>query len=70
MTTLWDESPDVYRYGTFIFNGLLAPPSFIPGPEAQLRLPHEDDLEETGELPAASAQGRAGYDVVPEHDRQ
>jgi hypothetical protein len=59
----------IARYGTFIFNGLLSPPSFIPQPEAQLRLPHEDDLEETGELPAAGAQGRAGYDVIPGSER-
>ncbi|WVQ96340.1 hypothetical protein IAU59_003444 [Kwoniella sp. CBS 9459] len=53
-------------YGTFVFNGLVSPVIFRPPPG--IHLPHEPELEETAEVPAASAQGRAGYDVVPEHD--
>jgi hypothetical protein len=52
-------------YGTFVFNGLLSPLSFKPPPS--VHLPHEPELEETGEVPAAAGQGRAGYDVVPDH---
>ena len=55
------------RYGTFVFNGLLKPLIFKP--PAGIQLPHEPDLEETGEVPAASGQARAGYDVLPEHER-
>ncbi|WVF68840.1 hypothetical protein IAT40_003613 [Kwoniella sp. CBS 6097] len=53
-------------YGTFVFNGLISPVIFPPPPS--IHLPHEPELEETGEVPAAGAQGRAGYDVVPERD--
>ncbi|OCF37273.1 integral membrane protein [Kwoniella heveanensis BCC8398] len=53
-------------YGTFVFNGLISPVIFPPPPS--IHLPHEPELEETGEVPAAAAQGRAGYDVVPERD--
>ena len=55
-----------YRYGTSVFNGLIAPACFAPPPE--LRLPHEPELEETGAVPAAANQGRAGYDVLPTDD--
>jgi len=55
-------------YGTFVFNGLLSPMCCAPPREVQL--PHEPALEETGELPAAGAQSRAGYDVVPEAQRE
>ncbi|ORX37175.1 hypothetical protein BD324DRAFT_625068 [Kockovaella imperatae] len=50
-------------YGTFVFNGLLKPLCFPP--PAQVRLPQESDLEETGATPAASSQSRQGYDVLP-----
>ncbi|TYJ56468.1 hypothetical protein B9479_002871 [Cryptococcus floricola] len=55
-------------YGTFVFNGLLKPIIFPPPPS--IHLPHEPELEETGEVPAAGAQGRAGYDVVPENEHR
>ena len=57
---------DMTRYGTFVFNGLIAPVCFPPPPA--VHLPHEPALEETGEVPAAAAQGRAGYDVVPSQE--
>ncbi|KAL7420737.1 hypothetical protein Q5752_004688 [Cryptotrichosporon argae] len=53
-------------YGTFLFNGLVAPLFFKPPPA--IHLPHEPELEETAEVPAAQAQGRAGYDIVPGAD--
>jgi hypothetical protein len=53
------------RYGTFVFNGLIAPLLFR---EQSIVLPKEPELEETGEVPAASAQGRVGYDIVPQRD--
>ncbi|ODO09915.1 hypothetical protein I350_02138 [Cryptococcus amylolentus CBS 6273] len=55
-------------YGTFVFNGLIRPIIFPPPPS--IHLPHEPELEETGEVPAAGAQGRAGYDVVPENEHR
>lgn len=61
-----DSTPLKTSYGTFVFNGLIAP-LFCP-PPASVHLPHEPELEETGEVPAAAAQGRAGYDVVPTRD--
>ncbi|KAK4688383.1 hypothetical protein P7C73_g1737, partial [Tremellales sp. Uapishka_1] len=51
-------------YGTFVFNGLIAPLLFAGS--ASVHLPREPELEATGEVPAAGAQGRAGYDIVPE----
>jgi hypothetical protein len=59
-----DKADD--SYGTFVFNGLLAPMCFPPPPA--LRLPNEPQLGVTGETPAASSQGRAGYDVVPDEE--
>lgn len=56
------------RYGTFVFNGLVAP--LLCAPPPGVRLPHEPELEETGAVPAASAQSRAGYDVVPTRDER
>lgn len=56
----------VASYGTFVFNGLVKPPIFPPPPS--VHLPHEPELEETGEVPAAGAQGRSGYDVIPEEE--
>ncbi|KAE8542190.1 hypothetical protein D1P53_001675 [Cryptococcus gattii VGV] len=53
-------------YGTFVFNGLVKPLIFPPPPS--VHLPHEPELEETGEVPAAGAQGRSGYDVIPEEE--
>ncbi|WWD18702.1 hypothetical protein CI109_103156 [Kwoniella shandongensis] len=53
-------------YGTFVFNGLISPIIFPPPPT--VHLPHEPELEETGDVPAAGGQGRAGYDVVPERE--
>ncbi|WVR06554.1 hypothetical protein IAU60_003585 [Kwoniella sp. DSM 27419] len=55
-------------YGTFVFNGLLRPIIFPP--PAAIRLPHEPELGETGDVPAAAAQSRAGYDVVPDDERR
>ena len=55
------------RYGTFVFNGLISPPFFAPPPD--VHLPHEPELEETAEVPAAREQSRAGYDIVPDHER-
>ena len=55
-------------YGTFVFNGLIGPVFFAP-PPTRVALPHESDLEETGEVPAAAGQGRTGYDVIPEESR-
>lgn len=54
------------RYGTFVFNGLISPMCFAP--PAAVQLPHESDLEETATVPAAGAQSRAGYDVIPDAD--
>ncbi|WWC62847.1 uncharacterized protein I303_105445 [Kwoniella dejecticola CBS 10117] len=54
-------------YGTFVFNGLIKPIIFPP--PSNIHLPHEPELEETGDLPAAGAQSRAGYDVVPDDER-
>lgn len=56
----------VASYGTFVFNGLVKPLIFPPPPS--VHLPHEPELEETGEVPAAGAQGRSGYDVIPEEE--
>ena len=56
----------VSSYGTFVFNGLV-PPLFCAVP-TNVRLPNEPELEETGEVPAAAAQGRTGYDIVPERE--
>lgn len=53
----------IHSYGTFVFNGLIAPHCFAP-PSA-IQLPNESDLEETAILPAASSQARSGYDIVP-----
>ncbi|EIW67703.1 integral membrane protein [Tremella mesenterica] len=53
-------------YGTFVFNGLLRPVLFPPPP--QVHLPHEPELGETGELPAAGGQTRAGYDILAERE--
>ncbi|WWC88423.1 uncharacterized protein L201_003334 [Kwoniella dendrophila CBS 6074] len=53
-------------YGTFVFNGLVKPIIFPP--PASIHLPHEPELGETGDVPAAGAQTRAGYDVVPTND--
>lgn len=61
-------SLQMIRYGTFVFNGLVAP--LCCPPPASVHLPHEPELEETGELPAAAAHTRAGYDVVPEGERR
>jgi hypothetical protein len=58
------SDPD--SYGTFVFNGLISPMCFAP--PAAVQLPHEADLEETGTVPAAGAQSRAGFDIVPESD--
>ncbi|AFR98691.1 integral membrane protein [Cryptococcus neoformans C23] len=54
-------------YGTFVFNGLVKPLIFPP--PSSVHLPHEPELEETGEVPAAGAQGRSGYDVIPDEER-
>ncbi|WVQ65327.1 uncharacterized protein L199_003503 [Kwoniella botswanensis] len=54
-------------YGTFVFNGLVKPIIFPPPPS--IHLPHEPELEETSDVPAAGAQTRAGYDVVPDEER-
>lgn len=62
----WNRETDG-RYGTFVFNGLISPACFAP-PQG-IHLPHEPVLEETGEVPAAQGQSRAGYDVVPTNDR-
>ena len=51
-------------YGTFVFNGLLAP--LCCAPPSSVHLPREPELEATGEFPAAASQSRAGYDVVPD----
>jgi L-threonylcarbamoyladenylate synthase len=56
----------IYRYGTFVFNGLIAPMCFTP--PAAVRLPNEPELEATGAVPAAGAQARGGYDVLPTED--
>ncbi|KAK6907786.1 hypothetical protein I203_101787 [Kwoniella mangroviensis CBS 8507] len=53
-------------YGTFVFNGLVKPIIFPPPPS--IHLPHEPELEETSDVPAAGAQTRAGYDVVPDEE--
>lgn len=63
----WAEVTADDRYGTFVFNGLISPACFAP-PQG-VHLPHEPELEETGEVPAAQGQGRAGYDVVPTNER-
>ena len=56
----------ITRYGTFVFNGLIAPMCFAP--PAAVRLPNEPELEATGAVPAAGAQARGGYDVLPTED--
>nr|ODN80210.1 integral membrane protein [Cryptococcus depauperatus CBS 7841] len=55
-------------YGTFVFNGLLKPLLFPP--PSSVHLPHEPELEETGDVPAAGAQGRTGYDVMPNDEQR
>ncbi|KAH8090427.1 hypothetical protein HD553DRAFT_302405 [Filobasidium floriforme] len=52
-------------YGTFVFNGLVKPLIFAP---SAIALPHEASLEHTGGLPAAGAEGRVGYDILPENE--
>ena len=60
------QSGLITRYGTFVFNGLIAPMCFAP--PAAVRLPNEPELEATGAVPAAGAQARGGYDVLPTED--
>ncbi|PSS37422.1 hypothetical protein PHLCEN_2v726 [Hermanssonia centrifuga] len=59
-------------YGTFVFNNLIAPPSFIRpraegagGDETRALLAHEA-LDETAILPADL--GQSGFDVIPPHE--
>ncbi|KAH7924564.1 hypothetical protein BV22DRAFT_1195813 [Leucogyrophana mollusca] len=63
-------------YGTFLFNNLVTPPSFLrPPPATQLQLDGEPEeaegllasthLEDTAALPADL--GQSGYDVLPEN---
>lgn len=53
-------------YGTFVFNGLVSPLCFAP--PAAVQLPNEPELEASGVTPAAGAQARGGYDVLPIED--
>lgn len=59
-------------YGTFLFNGLVTPPSFIkPTLDVEPSVEREDveeALAETAVLP--SDIGRSGFDVVPHHHAQ
>jgi hypothetical protein len=53
-------------YGTFVFNGLVSPLCFAP--PAAVQLPNEPELEASASAPAAGAQARGGYDVLPTED--